>query len=69
MTQPDKEQTLLLNAARNGDDDALGELIENFRPMLRAEAMRHVDGRSGKSRCVGRGSIDVVVGFPSVSKV
>lgn len=30
----------LLRAARDGDDDALGELLESFRPMLRADAMK-----------------------------
>lgn len=30
----------LLRAARDGDDDALGELLENFRPMLRGDAMK-----------------------------
>ena len=40
MSQPDQHQQRLLQAARNGDDDALGELIENFRPLLRADAQR-----------------------------
>ncbi len=40
MTRINEDQDRLLKAAHSGDDDALGELIENFRPMLRAEAMR-----------------------------
>jgi len=38
----------LLHAARGGDDDALGELIENFRPMLRAEAARSLTDVQGR---------------------
>ena len=40
MKTPNEDRDELLKAARGGDDDALGELIEKFRPMLRAEAMR-----------------------------
>ena len=40
MNTPNADRDELLNAARGGDDEALGELIEKFRPMLRTEAMR-----------------------------
>ena len=55
MSQPDEHQQDLLHAAKNGDDDALGELIENFRPLLRAEAhrtLRDVQGRVDASDVV-----------------
>ena len=55
MSQPDLHQQSLLQAARDGDDDALGELIENFRPLLRAEAqrtLREVQGRIDASDIV-----------------
>ena len=44
MAQQNQDHDHLLDAARNGGDDALGELIENFRPMLRAEAMMTLTG-------------------------
>jgi len=52
-TNDDRDQ--LLNAAQAGDDDALGERIEAFRPMLRAEAMQtlaEVQGRIDASDVV-----------------
>ena len=55
MNKPTDDPNYLLKAARGGDDDALGELIENFRPMLRAEAMRtltEVQGRVDASDIV-----------------
>lgn len=55
MSQPDEHQQGLLQAAKNGDDDALGELIENFRPMLRADAqrtLRDIQGRGDASDVV-----------------
>jgi RNA polymerase sigma-70 factor, ECF subfamily len=55
MSQPDAHQQSLLKAAKNGDDDALGELIENFRSLLRADAqrtMRDVQGRVDASDVV-----------------
>ncbi len=55
MSQPDEHQQDLLHAAKNGDDDARGELIENFRPLLRAEAhrtLRDVQGRVDASDVV-----------------
>jgi RNA polymerase sigma-70 factor (ECF subfamily) len=48
MTTPDEERDCLLKIARGGDDEALGELIENFRPMLRAEAMRTLSEVQGR---------------------
>ncbi len=55
MNTPNEDRDQLLNAARRGDDDALGELIEKYRPMLRAEAMRtltEVQGRVDASDIV-----------------
>lgn len=55
MNTPNEDRDELLNAARSGDDEALGELIEKFRPMLRAEAMRtltEVQGRVDASDVV-----------------
>jgi len=55
MSQPDEHQQSLLQAAKNGDDDALGELIENFRPLLRADAqrtLRDIQGRVDASDVV-----------------
>ena len=55
MTSTNEDHARLLTAARGGDDDAFGELIENFRPMLRAEAMRtltEVQGRVDASDVV-----------------
>lgn len=55
MNTPNEDRSELLNAARGGDDDALGELIEKYRPMLRAEAMRtltEVQGRVDASDVV-----------------
>ena len=55
MNTPIQDRDELLNAARGGDDEALGELIERFRPMLRAEAMRtltEVQGRVDASDIV-----------------
>lgn len=55
MKSTNEDHDRLLTAARDGDDDALGELIENFRPMLRAEAMqtlREVQGRVDASDIV-----------------
>ena len=40
MDQDSDDRDRLLKIASEGNDDALGDLIENFRPMLRAEAMR-----------------------------
>ncbi len=40
MSQPEQHQQCLLKAAQHGDDDALAELIENFRPLLRADSKR-----------------------------
>ncbi len=40
MNQNSNDADRLLKIAGDGDDDALGALIENYRPMLRAEAMR-----------------------------
>jgi len=45
----------LLQSASRGDDDALGELIEQFRPMLRADAQKdlvEMRGRVGASDIV-----------------
>lgn len=55
MKSTNEDRDRLLTAARGGDDDALGELIENFRPLLRAEAMRtltEVQGRVDASDIV-----------------
>lgn len=55
MNTPNEDRSELLNAARDGDDDALGELIEKYRPMLRADAMRtltEVQGRVDASDVV-----------------
>ena len=38
MSIRNERQKILLNAARCGDDDALGELIGEFQPMLRSKA-------------------------------
>ena len=38
MSLRNERQKDLLNAARRGDDDALGELIGEFQPMLRSKA-------------------------------
>ncbi len=40
MNQNSNDADRLLKIVGDGDDDALGALIENYRPMLRAEAMR-----------------------------
>jgi len=48
MNFPSDHRDHLLHAARGGDDDALGELIENFRPMLRAEAARSLTDVQGR---------------------
>ena len=48
MNTPNDERDHLLKAARGGDDEALGELIEKFRPMLRAEAMRTLTEVQGR---------------------
>jgi RNA polymerase sigma-70 factor (ECF subfamily) len=55
MKSTNEDRDRLLAAARGGDDDALGELIENFRPMLRADAMQtltEVQGRVDASDIV-----------------
>jgi RNA polymerase sigma-70 factor (ECF subfamily) len=55
MVTPDRKKEALLNAAKSGNDDALGELIEEFRPLLRAEAMQslaEVQARVGASDVV-----------------
>ena len=55
MSQPDQHQQSLLKAAQNGEDDALGELIETFRPLLRADAQRtlvNIQGRVDASDVV-----------------
>ena len=55
MNMPNHDRAHLLKAARGGDDDALGELIEKFRPMLRAEALRtltEVQGRCDASDAI-----------------
>ena len=48
MNTPNDERDDLLRAAGGGDDEALGELIEKFRPMLRAEAMRTLSEVQGR---------------------
>lgn len=44
MNSSDEHRDSLLNAAKHGDDEALGELIDGFRPGLRAEAGRSIAG-------------------------
>jgi RNA polymerase sigma-70 factor (ECF subfamily) len=48
MGPSDESREELLRAAQQGNDDALGELIENFRPMLRADAHRTLAGVQGR---------------------
>ncbi|MEZ6121721.1 MAG: sigma-70 family RNA polymerase sigma factor [Planctomycetaceae bacterium] len=48
MTSSDDCRKQLLAEARGGDDDALGELIEHFRPMLRADAARSLGEVQGR---------------------
>jgi len=67
MKSTNEDHDRLLTAARDGDDDALGELIENFRPMLRAEAMqtlREVQGRVDASDIVQLTWWSAFRGFP-----
>ena len=67
MKSTNEDRDRLLTAARGGDDDALGELIENFRPMLRAEAMRtltEVQGRVDASDIVQVTWWSAFRGFP-----
>ena len=67
MKSTNEDRDRLLTAARGGDDDALGELIENFRPMLRAEAMRtltEVQGRVDASDIVQMTWWSAFRGFP-----
>ena len=48
MVHQGSDRDRLLEEARKGDDDALGQLIENCRPLLRARAMQtlaQVQGR------------------------
>ncbi len=55
MTRQSDDRQRLLSNARGGDDDALGQLIENHRPMLRAHAMQslaQVQGRIDASDVV-----------------
>ena len=55
MSPTNDDRDRFLSAALAGDDDALGELIEAFRPMLRAEAMQtlaEVQGRVDASDVV-----------------
>ena len=67
MKSTNEDRDRLLTAARGGDDDALGELIENFRPMLRADAMRtltEVQGRVDASDIVQVTWWSAFRGFP-----
>jgi RNA polymerase sigma-70 factor (ECF subfamily) len=67
MNSHNENQRRLLEAARAGDDDALGELIGEFRPMLRAEAMRslaHLERRVGGSDIVQMTWWSAFRGFP-----
>ncbi len=51
----ERQSESLLQSATQGDDDALGELIEQFRPMLSADAQKdlaEVRGRVGASDIV-----------------
>ena len=67
MKSTNEDRDRLLTAARGGDDDALGELIENFRPMLRADAMRtltEVQGRVDASNIVQVTWWSAFRGFP-----
>ena len=67
MKSTHEDRDRLLTAARGGDDDALGELIENFRPMLRADAMRtltEVQGRVDASDIVQVTWWSAFRGFP-----
>ncbi|MEZ6132874.1 MAG: hypothetical protein R3C59_29750 [Planctomycetaceae bacterium] len=67
MIPIDDDRNRLLAAARGGDDDALGELIEHFRPMLRAEAarsLREVQGRIDASDVVQMTWWSAFRGFP-----
>ena len=67
MVTPDRKQEALLNAAKSGNDDALGELIEEFRPLLRAEAMQslaEVQARVGASDVVQLSWLSAFRGFP-----
>jgi len=67
MKSTNQDRDRLLTAARGGDDDALGDLIENFRPMLRAEAMRtltEVQGRVDASDIVQLTWWSAFRGFP-----
>ena len=52
MVHQGSDRDQLLHDARKGDDDALGQLIENCRPLLRARAMQtlaQVQGRMDPS--------------------
>lgn len=67
MVMPDQLQNSLLKAAKSGDDDALGLLIETFRPMLRADAMQslaEVQARVGASDIVQMTWWSAFRGFP-----
>jgi DNA-directed RNA polymerase specialized sigma24 family protein len=67
MVTPDRKQETLLNAAKSGNDDALGELIEEFWPLLRAEAMQRlaeVQARVGASDVVQLTWLLAFRGFP-----
>lgn len=67
MITPDQQQNTLLKAAKSGNDDALGELIEEFRPLLRAEAMQslaEVQARVGASDVVQLTWWSAFRGFP-----
>lgn len=48
MSQPDPDQQALLKAAQHGDDESLGDLIEKFRPLLRADAQRTLADIQGR---------------------
>ena len=55
MSLRNERQKELLNAARRGDDDALGELIGEFQPMLRSKAVQslaNLQHRIGESDIV-----------------
>jgi RNA polymerase sigma-70 factor (ECF subfamily) len=67
MVTPDRKQETLLSAAKSGNDDALGELIEEFRPMLRGEALQslaEVQARVGASDVVQLTWLSAFRGFP-----
>lgn len=48
MARENVDRGDLLNHARKGDDDALGQLIEDCRPMLRAQAMQSLAQVQGR---------------------